>query len=186
MAPFCTGCLLRGVWYLVRKHFWWDLRFWKNNLKFAPAAPAVCENVYAYIVKKLQFWSDFAQIRDCNPFGSQMKNSWKGLASHAPRARSAWKHLRLFSEKSAILVRFRSNSGLEPLWIPYEEFMKGAYFARARSAQKSLCLFIKNPQFWSDFAQIRYLNPFWSHLKNSWNGLASRARHAPVVRDIFP
>ena len=52
-----------------------------------------------------------------------------------PRARSAQKRLRLFSEKSAILVRFHSNSGLEPIWIPNEEFMKGARFARAPCAR---------------------------------------------------
>ena len=117
-ASFGTGYSPRGVWYLVGKHFGSDLWFLKKKFKFAPAAPAVRENVYAYIVKNLQFWSDFAQIRDWNPFGSQMKISWKRLASRAPRAHSAWNHLRLFSEKSAILVRFRSNSGLEPLLDP--------------------------------------------------------------------
>ena len=54
-GPFGSGCLPRGVWYLVGKHFWWDLRFWKKNLKFAPAAPAVRKNVYAYIVGGTHF-----------------------------------------------------------------------------------------------------------------------------------
>ena len=43
--------------------------------------------------------------------------------SHTQSARSAQKRLRLFCEKSTILVRFRSISGLEHLWIPNEEFM---------------------------------------------------------------
>ena len=67
-------------------------------------APAVRENIYAYLVKNPQFWSDFAQIRDWNPFGSHMKNLWKGLASRSPRARNVLKCLCLFSKKSANLV----------------------------------------------------------------------------------
>ena len=75
----------------------------------------------------------------------------------APHAHSARKRLHLFSEKSAILVRFRSNSGLEPSWIPSEEFMKGARLARCAPAVREniYAYLVKNPQFWSEFTQIR-------------------------------
>ena len=70
-----------------------------------------------------------------NRLGTHMKESWEAGGSRAPHARSARKRFGLFSEKSTILVRFRSNSGLEPLKIPNEEFMKGACFARALRPQ---------------------------------------------------
>ena len=98
-----------------------------------------------------------------NRLGTHMKESWEGGGSRAPCARSAWKRLRLFSEKSAILVRFRSNSGLEPLWIPNEEFLKEACFARAARPQcaKTFVLFCEKSTILVRFRSNSGLEPLW-------------------------
>ena len=64
-------------------------------------------------------------IHQNNRLDTHMKESWEAGVSRVPCARNA----------RIILVRFRSNSGLEPLKIPNEEFMKGACFVRALRSQ---------------------------------------------------
>ena len=50
-APFCTGCSPRGVWYLVGKHLWWYLRFWKKKFKLGHGPPVAPTNVFGSLHK---------------------------------------------------------------------------------------------------------------------------------------